>query len=458
MILEHTTTSAAVDDAVLFDVLKLCRVLVTHFITTPLGTAYYNQGENTAIFTQILCKCCHLVSNLHQSAENKSASLSPMAAVTVAANVHTILEDAAQMAQIIAEGIAFLNAHMSQSATAATDGLIEGNMQFRSYYVSMLFWQSCIDLLLLLRRVEHQTLRSSKSNSAENLPGGNANSNASGGATEPVSSWRTLRHRVFNILHSTLPAAEQIQCELNRLQTFRLDSHVFSADHYCMKLLLPGYGVHKLAHREESSIITAKSNLSAALAYGNSPQPANRHLQGLPYLPNCTFRLRFLFTGLNTLCSATASMVPIYANINMQMPTSISLPGQLSAKWAVSLAEILLNILSEARAGNCSALVYAPYFAQQILLVLHRTPATHSKGTNWIFWDLAKVNLFLSTCLFLLLTCKLLLVCVSLPFIRRVWVSSHTCCDVSCVLLTATPSTPATAATVSPVLVPLLRS
>lgn len=404
--LENTTNMCSLDDSVFFDIIKLCRLLVAYYLTVPPGAAHSDQGETASIFTQILCKCCHLVSTLYQYAENvflvtPGASAGAAAgASAIAVNVHTALEDATQLVQIVSEGIMFLNAQLSQSSAggAVHASTTEGNLQFRAYYASMLFWQTCTELLHLLQRIEHTSCLAS----AKQV---NATAGTSSGHTAAPheARWRTLQCRIFNVFYATAPSAEQIQSELHRLQVYRLDSHLFSADQFCMKFLLPSYGVPKTTYREDINVVTVRSDLSAALAYGISSGQADasspRQQQGQVHLPQTSFRMRFLFYGINTLFDAAVSLnsptqmllTATPAGVLVQAPASIASPGEISAKWAVALAEILFNILSEARAGNCGSLLYAPYFAQQILLILRKLPAPQSKGTNWIYWDLAKV-------------------------------------------------------------------
>lgn len=109
------------------------------------------------------------------------------------------------------------------------------------------------------------------------------------------------------------------------------------------------------------------------------------------YTDKCTFRIRFILTGLSKLFATMDTIRPT----RMQLPTPISAPAQFNEnKWLVALAEMLLSTLSKARSGNNgtnSLLIYAPYLAEQILLPTSDKHVDRSAATNWIYWDLAKV-------------------------------------------------------------------
>ena len=366
-----------IDEDVTFEVLKLSRILISYLLSSQSNS---RSSVIVRLYAQILCKCCYLImvvcqsvsKTLHKassSAATAGANASPVGAPTSDSGVLTSLQDAVQLSQITAEAMHFLSVlasasqdHVYASSSSANmnmyytggaggnypidNGATAAGASFGFYYASVLYWQSCSELMRLLQQLE----RRESLHSRAQLQTQPSQQNSS-------QQWRALNTRVANCLHSAVPPPEALLFELRRVESYRRSSSVFAEDTACARLLL----------QQQPDIQHGRLHLSGDV--GN----------------NCTFRLKFLFTGLGYLCCNTSG-------------------GAIhNDKWMVCITELLLSVLDKARNSSSAAvggsqnnilLSYAPYLAKQLFALVSRNTNPLTTSTNWIFWELAKVKIY----------------------------------------------------------------
>ena len=362
---------AAVEDSTLFyEVAKLYRTFVTYVLSAPPSATatvathdtLSPMGVVSCIYARIIGKCSLLV----RLVCHNTMTVSQQAGTVLSENVRMSLEDAAQLMQTNAEAINYLSVLVQRESNTSSSGVAMCGY----YHCTMIYWNVCSDFLQLLKHfsVTQSLTRTNTHNDISLLyTDESKNGNQSSNTSSPQSThmWQSLQFRLYNAMLSTAPTIEQLHYELYRIEHYQ-HSTISPEDVYCVQQL------SILAQNDTVGINTT------------------------PLVPveQCTFRLRFILTGITKLFATIDAIRPT----RTQLPTPISLPAQFNEnKWLVALTELLLSTLSKALSGNTgtlSLLIYAPYLAEQILLRTSDKHVDRSASVNWIYWDLAKVCSF----------------------------------------------------------------
>jgi hypothetical protein len=291
------------------------------------NTTSATAGHTLRILTQVWCKACHIGTNLTERAMHtrKDKSVPPGSASHM-----TIIESAAQIVQTIGEALCVLNV-LSQELESVTNGVTGMSATFGCYYCALLYWRLCGNLLSQLQ--------------------------ADSPIPQPQHTF--LYSRVHTAMLTTASTVEEFSHELQRLSLYRSDGTVFQCDARHLQLLADMLPPRIVVH------------------------------SGMPDMTHCSFKLRFLFAGLDYVCgplSASSENSTHIAHVNQQH------------KWVAALAEALISIVNKARSsGEYRLLPLAPYLAQRVLVLLTAC-STHSLGSHsqWVFWELARVSDFIA--------------------------------------------------------------
>jgi hypothetical protein len=392
------------DNTVIFEINKLGRAVTAHVLACHTSMIATSEPVTTAlqIYTKLLCKESCLIGNMisgifqQVSVSNEIGShpdSSPVHASSGAGAipqkaVMSLLHDAAQLAQTVAEGISFLRSIHSASFSATDKHLgvssssvsvaatLTGGAQALSprhengaalqyqygyYYCTALFLHSCTEmlrLLCLLVNIEDNKIRK------EGMPGGIA------------SELNRLRLRVFHSLHGSLPTTEELHCELRVLQFYRPDAHTVATEARLLEMV-------QQLHPFGSDILPQ---------YSLSSNNNNDLLSDEKHLSFGTLRLRYIVFGAKSLFNVLQ-----YMQHHTDALPSWSPPS--TEKWVNQLAEVVLLMLNGGRVPNlCTPsgkqLVYGPYFVQLLSSLLSQLSVSSLSlpAIRWIFWDLAKVR------------------------------------------------------------------
>jgi hypothetical protein len=285
----------------------------------------------------------------------------------------TLIESAAQVVQTIGEALCVLNV-LSQELESVANGESGSSTAFGCYYCALLYWRLCSGLLSQLEA----------------------------DATVPKQQHASLCSRVHTAMLTAPPTVEEFGHELQLLALYRGDGTVFQCDARHLQLLADMLPPRILVH------------------------------SSMPDVTHCSFKLRFLFAGMDYVCGPRAPSSgnsTLIAHVNQQH------------KWVAALAEALISILNKARSsGENRLLPLAPYLAQRVLVLLTAC-STHSLGPHaqWVFWELARVrdlNSYLEKYIEGCVTQNFLLLCLYC----RAWGSLQCCCGVTCGRYTAPTS------------------
>jgi hypothetical protein len=242
---------------------------------------------------------------------------------TGSAGYMTLMESAAEVVQTIGEALCVLNV-LSQELESVTNGETGSSAAFGCYYCALLYWRLCSDLLSQMQTVPQQQLAS-------------------------------LYSRVHTPMLTAAPTVEEFGHELQRLALYRSNGTEFQCDARHLQLLADMLPPRIVVH------------------------------SSMPDVTHCSFKLRFLFAGLDYVCgqrAASSENSTHIAHVNLQH------------KWVAALAEALISILNKARSsGENRLLPLAPYLSQRVLVLLTAC-STHSLGSHaqWVFWELARVS------------------------------------------------------------------
>ncbi len=367
----HSHEAAVEDSTLLYEVAKLYRTFVMYVLSAPPSATTIVITHDTlspigvvsCIYARIIGKCSLLVRLVcHNTLKH-----SQQHGTVLSDNVRMSLEDAAQLMQTNAEAIAYLSTLVQRETNTGSSGVAMCGY----YHCTMLYWNVCSEFLQLLQHysVTQSLTRSNTHNDISLLytdESKNGYQTSTASTPQSTQMWQSLQFRIYNAMLSTAPTIEQLHYELYRIEHYQQSGAISSEDAYCVQQLAQ-------LTQNDTNIITTTTSL-------------------VP-IEQCTFRLRFILTGISKLFATIDTIRPT----RMQLPTPISAPAQFNEnKWLVALAELLLSTLSKARSGNNgtnSLLIYAPYLAEQILLRTSDQHVDRSATTNWIYWDLAKVRI-----------------------------------------------------------------
>jgi hypothetical protein len=399
--IDNTNSILLTDNTVIFEINKLGRAVTAHVLACHTSIIATSEPVTTAlqIYTKLLCKesCLigNMISGIFQQVSNEIGShpeSSPSHASSGAGAipqkaVMSLLHDAAQLVQTVAEGISFLHSihsasfgatdkqrlGVSSSSVSVAATLTGGahalsprhengaalQYQYGYYYCTALFWHSCTEmlrLLCLLVSIENNKVRK------EGMP------------CDMASELNRLRLRVFHCLHGSLPTTEELHCELRVLQFYRPDAHAVATEARLLEML-------QQLHPFGSDIVPQYS-----LSFNN-----NDLLSDEKHLSFGTLRLRYIVFGAKSLFNVLQYM-PCHTDA---LPTW-SPPS--TEKWVNQLAEAVLSMLNGGRVPNLftpsgKLLVYGPYFVQLLSSLLSQLSVSSLSlpAIRWIFWDLAKV-------------------------------------------------------------------